>query len=253
MSGPYAGAKVVSETREVERVYAGLARVYDAVFDWALRPGRLAAVRALDLRRGHRILEVGVGTGLSLSTYPGGTEVTAIDISEAMLKQARLRADEATGRSISIHRMDAQSMSFRDDAFDHVVAPYVISVVPDPGRVMAEIARVCRPGGTVVVVNHFVHEDRLLRYAERWATPFTRTIGFRLDTRAQIVTQTPGLDVQGIEAVNLFGWWKLVVLRKRSGADQRPVRRLPLNRRGAVAGPRRSAAAAGVSTGPRPR
>jgi phosphatidylethanolamine/phosphatidyl-N-methylethanolamine N-methyltransferase len=67
----------------------------------------------------------------------------------------------------------------------------------------------------VVVVNHFVHEDRLLRFLESWATPVTRTIGFRLDTRAQIVTDAPGLTVQSIRAVNLFGWWKLVVLRKR--------------------------------------
>lgn len=216
MSGSFASAKAVSETREVERVYAGLARVYDTVFDWALRPGRLAAVRALDLREGQRVLEVGVGTGLSLGTYPVGTDVTGIDISEPMLRHARLRAGEIRGRCISIRRMDAQSMSFRDGDFDHVIAPYVISVVPDPHRVMAEIARVCRPGGRVIVVNHFVHEDRLLRYFERWATPLTRTVGFRLDTRAQVVTQTPDLDVAGIEPVNLFGWWKLVLLRKRS-------------------------------------
>jgi len=215
VGSPYAAAKGVSETREVERVYAGLARVYDTVFDWALRPGRLAAVRSLDLRQGQRILEVGVGTGLSLNTYPPGTEVTGIDISEPMLKRARLRAAEARGRSISIRRMDAQSMSFGAAAFDHVIAPYVISVVPDPERVMAEIARVCRPGGTVVVVNHFVHEDRLLRYFERWATPLTRMIGFRLDTRAQIVTQATELAVRSIKTVNLFGWWKLVVLEKR--------------------------------------
>ncbi len=218
MNGHFADAKAVSETREVERVYAGLARVYDTVFDWVLRPGRLAAVRAVDLRHGHRVLEVGVGTGLSLGTYPVGIDFTGIDISEPMLEQARLRAGETRGRSISIRRMDAQSMRFRDGVFDYVIAPYVISVVPDPRRVMAEIARVCRPGGTVVVVNHFVHEERLLRYVERWATPLTSMIGFRLDTRAQVVTRTPNLDVRSIEPVNLFGWWKLVVLRKRPAA-----------------------------------
>lgn len=215
MSEPYVDTKVVSETRQVERVYAGLARVYDTAFDWALRPGRVAAVRALDLRKGQRILEVGVGTGLSLNTYPDGTEVTGIDISEPMLKHARARAHEALGRSISIRRMDAQAMSFADSSFDHVIAPYVISVVPDPRRVMREIARVCRPGGTVAVVNHFVHEERVLRHLERLATPLTRTIGFRLDTRAQIVTQAPDLALRGVKPVNLFGWWKLVVLQKR--------------------------------------
>ena len=216
MSAPYSETRQGPETREVERVYAGLARVYDTVFDWALRPGRLAALRSLDIGHGSRILEVGVGTGLSLGSYPRGTEVTGIDISEPMLRRARRRAADRPGHSIAIRRMDAQAMSFGDGVFDHVIAPYVISVVPDPARVMAEISRVCRPGGTVVVVNHFVHEDRALRHLERWATPLTRSIGFRLDTRAGIVTQAPELTVQTIEPVNLFGWWKLVVLRKRA-------------------------------------
>ena len=82
MSGPLADTKAVSETRQVERVYAALARVYDTVFDWVLRPGRLAAVRAVDLRQGHRVLEVGVGTGLSLGTYPVGTAVLGVDSEE---------------------------------------------------------------------------------------------------------------------------------------------------------------------------
>ncbi len=250
MSGSCADAKTASETRAVERVYGGLARVYDTVFDWALRPGRVAAVHALPLERGNRVLEVGVGTGLSLATYPRGTEITGIDISEPMLRQARERAAETPDRAISIRRMDAQMMGFADDTFDHVLAPYVISVVPDPERVMAEISRVCRPGGSVVVVNHFVHEDRLLRYAERWATPLTRAIGFRLDTRSQIVTQTPGLEVQEIQPVNLFGWWKLVVMRKRSGAATGTVKRRRSARAAGVAEPPYVASA---STGRRPR
>ncbi len=250
MSGPLAGAKTVAETRQVERVYSVLARVYDSAFDWALRPGRRAAVEALDIRPGGRVLEVGVGTGLSLDSYPAHAEVTAIDISEAMLRQARLKAARAPARSIAIRRMDAQSMHFADGSFDHVIAPYVISVVPDPQRVMAEIARVCRPGGTVVVVNHFVHEDRLLRHFEHWATPLTRSIGFRLDTREQVVTRASGLEVQRIETVNFFGWWKLVLLRKAAAEE---LRRRPARRPGVGAAAERPiASAAGASTDRRP-
>jgi len=206
------------ETHEVERIYGGLAGVYDRLFDWALRPGRLAAVRRLDLAAGRRVLEVGVGTGLSLASYPDDVELTGIDISEAMLQRARLQAERRPELAVSIRRMDAQTMSLADAAFDHVIVPYVISVVPDPQRVMEEIRRVCRPGGTLVVVNHFVHEGAVMRTLERVSTPLTRRIGFRLDTALEVVSQAPGFELQSVEPVNVFGMWKLAVLT-RTGAD----------------------------------
>jgi len=202
------------ETRRVEKVYSILARVYDAGFDWALGPGRRLAVERLPVRAGERVLEVGVGTGLSLPHYPAGCRVTGIDISEPMLDQARERADLLGLDHADLRLMDARDLAFPEHSFDHVLAPYVISVVPEPEKVLAEIRRVCKPGGTVVVVNHFYGESRLRRLFERLFSPATQWIGFRLDLPVEVVTATPGLAVVEDQRVNLLGLWRLLVMRR---------------------------------------
>lgn len=214
MSRYSATERAAIDTRRVERVYSVLARIYDGSFDWALGPGRRRAVQRLEIGDGDRVLEVGVGTGLSLPHYPVGCSVTGIDISEPMLEQAQGRAEKLGLRQVELRRMDARALSFADGSFDHVLAPYVISVVPEPQRVMAEIRRVCRPGGTVLVVNHFHSPNQLLGSAERLLTPVSQWIGFRLDLPEEVVTSTPGLELVDREAVNLFGLWQLLWMRR---------------------------------------
>lgn len=215
MSRSSAAERAAIESRRVQRVYAALARIYDDCFDWALGPGRRMAVASLPLQPGDRVLEVGVGTGLSLPYYPAHCQVTGIDISEPMLDQARERAEALGREGVELRLMDAREIGFHDATFDHVLAPYVISVVPEPERVMAEIARVCRPGGTVLVVNHFRSDHAVLRAVERLLTPITQWIGFRLDEPIDSVTGTPDLDTVRIERVNLFGLWRLLELERR--------------------------------------
>jgi len=214
MSRPSTAEEAELESRRVARVYAALARVYDAGFDWALGPGRQHALASLPVAENHRILEVGVGTGLSLPHYPTGCRLTGIDISEPMIERARERAEALDLGRVDLRLMDARALRFADGTFDHVLAPYVISVVPEPRRVMAEIARVCRPGGTVAVVNHFGSEARWSRCLERLLTPITQWVGFRMDLPIAVVTDTPGLAVRRIERVNLCGLWRLIVLER---------------------------------------
>jgi phosphatidylethanolamine/phosphatidyl-N-methylethanolamine N-methyltransferase len=206
--------QVAVESRRVEKVYSTMARVYDGFFDWALGPGRRLAVARLPLRPGNRVLEVGVGTGLSLPLYPAGIHLTGIDISEAMLEQARLRRDSVGLINVDLRRMDAMSLSFGDETFDHVLAPYLISVVPEPLRVMAEMRRVCKPGGTVVVVNHFLSPNPILGSLERAFTPLSRWIGFRMDLPLDEIVPMSGLEVQSVQRVNLLGMWRLLVMRR---------------------------------------
>jgi phosphatidylethanolamine/phosphatidyl-N-methylethanolamine N-methyltransferase len=195
-------------------VYSILARVYDDFFDWALGPGRRQAVGQMPIGADERVLEVGVGTGLSLPHYPADCHLTGVDISEPMLDQARERAESLGRTAVDLRLMDARDLAFPDAIFDYVLAPYVISVVPEPEKVMAEICRVCKPGGTVIVVNHFLSSNPLLRIFERASTPASRWIGFRLDLPISVVTRTPGLETTEIKKVNMFGLWRLLRMRK---------------------------------------
>jgi phosphatidylethanolamine/phosphatidyl-N-methylethanolamine N-methyltransferase len=205
---------VADASRRVEKVYGVLARVYDGFFDWALGPGRRYAVARLMPQPGERILEIGVGTGLSLPLYPSGCEVVGIDISRPMLELARTRLEGLDHATIRLERMDARAIAFRDGHFDKVLAPYVISVVPDPQRVMDEIARVCRPGGTVIVVNHFQSAFPPLAALEHLATPLSTWIGFRMDLPVAAMMHTPGLTLVSKKRVNLFGLWHLMEFRR---------------------------------------
>ncbi|ANM32043.1 hypothetical protein ABI59_02785 [Acidobacteria bacterium Mor1] len=193
-----------------------MARVYDGFFDWALGPGRRHSVARLPVEDGDRVLEVGVGTGLSLPLYPDHARITGIDISDPMLEKAR---DRARGlpqgpERVQLLQMDARRLDFPDDSFDHVLAPYVLSVVPDPEVVMSEMVRVCRPGGTVMVTNHFLSRSPLLGFVEKRFTPLSQWIGFRLDLPIERVTETSGLQVEQVDRVNMFGLWRMVLARK---------------------------------------
>ena len=215
MSRSSAAERAAVDSRRVRQVYEVLARVYDDWFDWALGPGRRVAVRRLPVQAGQRVLEVGVGTGLSLPYYPEDCHITGIDISEAMLHQARERAELLNRTDIALRLMDARELSYPDASFDHVLAPYVISVVPEPDKVMAEIRRVCKPGGTVMVVNRFRSSNRCLGWLEEWLSTASQWIGFRLDLPLDTVLGTAGLELVELERVNLLGLWRLLELRRR--------------------------------------
>lgn len=183
------------------RVYDNLSAIYDIAFGPVLQPGRLRAVEVMGDTAGRRILEVGVGTGLNLLLYRPGTDVTGIDFSPQMLDRAEARA-EREGLNPRLFEMDAADLRFPDDSFDIVYAPYLISVVPDPVKVLKEMQRVCRPGGRMVIVNHFLSPNRLVSRVEQWVSPMTIHIGFKSDVDMDRLFQQAAFVPDWTERVN---------------------------------------------------
>jgi phosphatidylethanolamine/phosphatidyl-N-methylethanolamine N-methyltransferase len=204
------------EAHRTERLYSRLSSHYDFFFDKIFQSGREEAIRCLELASGEQLLEVGVGTGLALPLYPKSVEVIGIDLSEGMLEEARDRINRMGLRHVTVSRMDATALQFPDRSFDAVFAPYVMSVVADPKRVLAEMKRVCRPGGRIVIVNHFLSRNPLKASLEKALTPLSVHVGFRLDTPLGAVLEDPALSLELRRRVNLFGNWTLLRLRRRA-------------------------------------
>lgn len=199
------------DLQDTIRTYRLFSGSYDVVFGPIFHPGRKDAVRIANAQPGQRILEVGVGTGLSLPYFRTDAEVTGIDVSAAMLAKARRRvARRGLANVKALLEMDAERMDFPDSSFDAVLGLYVASVVPNPVRFAAELRRVCRPGGTIVLVNHFASENGVMRAVEELLAPLARHIGFHADFSYEGFVTAGGLVVREIRPSNLFGYWRLL-------------------------------------------
>jgi phosphatidylethanolamine/phosphatidyl-N-methylethanolamine N-methyltransferase len=174
-------ATQVMRTDQVAEAYARWAPVYDLVFGPVFRRGRSAAIEAAE-RIGGRVLEVGVGTGISLPDYARSCRITGVDISEPMLAKARERVARFGLRNVEqIMVGDAERLAFEDDSFDSVVAQYVVTAVPNPERALDEFARVVRPGGEIIITTRVGAEKGMRGAIEKALMPVTSRLGFRTE------------------------------------------------------------------------
>jgi len=198
----------------VARAYARWAPIYDLVFGAVFDRGRKASIAAAE-RIGGRILEVGVGTGLSLPDYSWNNRLTGIDLSAPMLRKAKERAAQHRLTNVDgLAVMDAQHLGFQDGVFDVVVAQYVITAVPDPEATLDEFARVLKPGGEIILVNHLGAESGLRAAFEQWFAPLARRLGWRPEFRwerlAQWAARHGGVRVIERRAVTPLGHFSLI-------------------------------------------
>lgn len=192
--------------------YRFYAPLYDRLFGAVLEPGRREMLAVVATLAPRSVLEVGVGTGLTMARYPKDAAFTGLDVSQEMLDIARTRADAMPERSIALHQMDAERMTFADASFDCVTLPYVLSVTPNPERLVAEMRRVCRPGGTILIVNHF-SGSRFWWLLERGTRRLAAKIGFHSEFDYEQNILTYDWEVVAVKKVNLFGLSKLVTIR----------------------------------------
>jgi phosphatidylethanolamine/phosphatidyl-N-methylethanolamine N-methyltransferase len=207
----------------IAKAYARWAPVYDLVFGAVFERGRHAAIAAAE-RIGGRILEVGVGTGISLPDYSRANRLCGVDISEPMLRKAQQRVVELGLANVEgLWVMDAEHLSFPDASFDVVVAQYVITTVPNPEATLDEFARVLKPGGEIVLVSRVGAEAGLRRALERWFAPAARKLGWRTEFSweryAHWAKRSRGMRLVERRAMPPFGHFSLIRFSKAGGAS----------------------------------
>lgn len=200
----------VGSIRKVYNIYASF---YDFLFGSIFNPGRLSCVGIINnsAPQNATILEIGIGTGLSLPLYRKDLHITGIDISDKMLEKAKeLAIEKKLNDRVQLKVMDAADLEFEDNSFDYIVAMYVASVVPDVHLFLEEIARVAKPNAKVIFVNHFASEHRIVNFFERKLAPLNNLIGFKSDFSIHSLLNYKKLTLINSHKTNLFGYWKLL-------------------------------------------
>ncbi len=180
------------------KLYSDLAPLYDKIFGKIFYSRLSYVIKALKLPLGAKVLELGVGTGTSFPAYPSHCEVIGVDLAPDMLDHARTKIRNNGWTHLKVLKMDALHLDFPDDSFDYIMAFHVVTVVPDPIRMMEEAQRVCRPGGRIVIVNHFTSESPILGSLTEALDPVTRRLGWRTDLKLDPFVRAAQLKIDRV-------------------------------------------------------
>lgn len=198
------------------RVYSDFAHLYDSVFGRAFVDHEHEVIESLSFRPSQRVLEVGVGTGISLGSYPPYVQIVGIDPSADMLAQAQEKVRENNWKHVEVKHGDALNLDFSDNSFDWVTSFHVMTVVPDPRRMMDEMVRVCKPGGSVVLISHFASRKPWLYVLGKAVTPLTKRLGWTTSLRWSDVHNGQKIQVGRFERFSPWSVHFVVVARKEA-------------------------------------
>lgn len=198
------------------KLYSEFAPLYDRVFGKIFYSRLERVIEDSHIPRGAKVLEVGAGTGTSFPAYPTHCQVTGIDLAPDMLTRARQKIAENGWTHIKVLEMNALALNFPDNSFDFVMAFHVVTVVPDPVAMINEAQRVCKPGGKIVIVNHFTSDVPVLGSVTRSLDPLTRWLGWRTDLKLKAFIETTNLTVERIYKISKASLYTVLVGTKTS-------------------------------------
>ena len=215
-----------------KKIYDVHSMFYDATFGRLVARRVAKAISHMNIAPDDRILDLGIGTGMSLNFYPQDRgNIVGIDLSSGMLREARKKIREQGRNNASVFQADAMKLPFADDSFDHVFISHVITVVSDPYVLVREAQRVCKPGARIVIVNHFQSTNRFIALIEKWLCPLCTKLGWRSDLALQDLIQRTGVTVDYRYKLDSIDLWETVVinndksaLQGRRGETQRRLR-----------------------------
>jgi phosphatidylethanolamine/phosphatidyl-N-methylethanolamine N-methyltransferase len=202
-----------------KRIYDVHSMFYDATFGRLVARRVAKAIGHMNINPDDRVLDLGIGTGMSLNYYPKDRgRIVGVDLSSGMLREARKKIREQERTNAEVFQADAMKLPFADDSFDHVFISHVISVVSDPCRLVQEAQRVARPGSRIVIVNHFQSTNRFIAMLEKWLCPLCTKLGWRSDLALQDLVRATGCEIDYRYKLESIDLWETVVMTNNKSA-----------------------------------
>jgi phosphatidylethanolamine/phosphatidyl-N-methylethanolamine N-methyltransferase len=198
------------EREEIQKIYSRYSSFYDILFAHFFSPRIRLGLAKIDIGCDDRILEIGTGTGLSLSLYPPSCTIIAIDITRKMLERAKKKKEKLGLDHVNLFEMDGENLTFADDSFDHTVLPFVISVVPSLERLMAETKRVTKKNGRIVIINHLCTKDSVVSRLEQKLSPLFSKLGWNMGLQLESLSNHCGLHIDSVSRKHKLDPWVII-------------------------------------------
>ena len=211
-----------------KKIYDIHAMFYDATFGRLVKRRIARAISHMNIAPTDRVLDLGIGTGVSLNYYPNRGRIVGIDLSSGMLRKAREKVRERGLDHAVVFQADALHLPFADDTFEHVFISHVISVVSDPCKLVQKAQRVAKPGARIVIVNHFQSTNRFIAMLEKWLCPLCTKLGWRSDLALQDLIRQTGVEIDYRYKLESIDLWETVVINNNKSAVPRLAARATL-------------------------